>query len=44
MKKYWIEILAILLIKAILLTSIWYMCFSTPLKLDDKVAGEHILQ
>ncbi len=43
LKKYWIEILSILLIKIVLLTSIWYMCFRTPPKLDDKTVGEHIL-
>jgi hypothetical protein len=43
MKQYWKEIALLLLIKAILLTGIWYVCFSHPLVLDDQTAGSHIL-
>jgi len=42
-KQYWKEIFLLLVIKAILLAGIWYVCFRTPLILDDKTAGEHIL-
>lgn len=43
-KQYWKEILLLLVIKAVLLTGLWYECFRTPLVLDDKTAGEHILR
>lgn len=42
LKKYWMEILGLLIIKAVLLTGIWYVSFSDPIVLDDKTAGEHI--
>lgn len=40
---YWKEIICLLVIKAILFTGIWYKYFRSPLTLDDKAAGEHIL-
>lgn len=43
-KQYWKEILLLLVVKAVLLTGLWYECFRTPLVLDDKTAGEHILR
>lgn len=43
MGNYVKEILCLLVIKAILLTMVWYFCFRNPLQLDDKAAGGHIL-
>jgi hypothetical protein len=43
-KQYWKEILWLLALKAVLLTGLWYEFFRTPLVLDDKTAGEHILR
>ena len=43
MKQYWKEITILLVIKAVLLTVIWYFCFSHPLVLDDIAAGTHIV-
>jgi len=43
MKQYWKELTILLVIKAILLTSIWYVCFRHPLVLDDMSAGAHII-
>ena len=42
MKQYWKEISILLVVKAVLLTGLWYVSFSKPPQLDDKAAGEHI--
>lgn len=42
-KQYWKEIICLLVVKAILLTGLWYVSFSKPPKLDDQAAGQHIL-
>ncbi len=42
MKQYWKEISILLVVKAVLLTGLWYVAFSNPPQLDDKSAGEHI--
>ncbi|MBP7846842.1 MAG: hypothetical protein QG651_104 [Pseudomonadota bacterium] len=42
-KQYWKEIFCLLVIKAVLLTGLWYKSFRTPPQLDDKAAGEHII-
>lgn len=42
MKRYWKEILWLLMIKAILLSGIWYVCFSNPPKLDDSTTANHL--
>ncbi|MEN9946258.1 MAG: hypothetical protein RLZZ293_644 [Pseudomonadota bacterium] len=41
-KNYWKEILCLLIVKAVLLTGLWYVCFKDPIVMDDKTAGEHI--
>lgn len=42
-KQYWKEIICLLVVKAILLTGLWYVSFSHPPKLDDQTTGQHIL-
>lgn len=44
MKQYWKEICCLLVLKAILLTGLWYTSFRSPPQLDDKTAGEHIFR
>ncbi len=44
MKQYWKEICGLLILKAILLTGLWFVSFRDPPQLDDKTAGEHILR
>lgn len=42
MKQYWKEITILLIAKAILLSTLWYFCFSKPLKLDDETTAAHV--
>lgn len=42
MKQYWKEIIIVLMIKAVLLTGLWYVAFSNPPQLDDQTVGEHV--
>lgn len=44
MKQYWKEICCLLVLKAVLLTGLWYTSFRNPPQLDDKTAGEHIFR
>ena len=43
-QNYWKEILCLLIIKAVLLTGLWYKCFRNPIVMDDKAAAEHIFR
>lgn len=43
-KRYWKEILCLLIAKAILLTGIWYVSFRNPPRLNDQIAGAHIFR
>lgn len=42
MKQYWKEIIILLMAKSILLFTLWYFCFSKPLKLDDETTAAHV--
>ena len=42
MKQYWKEIILLLIAKAFLLTTLWYLCFSKPLELNDQTTAEHV--
>ena len=43
--NFWLSIFFVILIKAVLITIIWYMCFSDPIikHIDVKAMDSHLL-
>ncbi len=44
LKQYWKEIICLLILKLVLLLSLWYVCFRHPIEVNEQAAVKHIIE